>query len=53
MSGYNQGMRDFFDRTNYFHVVNFAFFLKISLLFNVFYCFYMFVNKHFANFTGI
>ena len=36
MSGYNQGMRYFFDRTNYFHVVNFAFFLKISLLFNVF-----------------
>ena len=33
--------------------VKFAFFLKSRLIFNIFFCFCMFVNKHFANFTGI
>ena len=33
--------------------VMFAFFLKSRLIFNIFYCFCMFVNKHFGNFTGI
>ena len=33
--------------------VEFVFFLKSRLIFNIFYCFCMFVNKHFANFTGI
>ena len=33
--------------------VMFAFFLKSRLIFNIFYCFFMFVNKHFENFTGI
>ena len=33
--------------------VKFVFFLKSRLIFNVFYCFCMFVNKDFANFTGI
>ena len=31
--------------------VKLAFFLKSRLLFNIFYCFCMFVNKHFANST--
>ena len=29
-----------------------VFFLKSGLLFNEFYCFYMFVNKHSTSFTG-
>ena len=33
--------------------VKFVFFLKNRLIFNIIYCFCMFVNKHFANFTGI
>ena len=37
--------------SSYFHV-KFVFFLEGRLLFNVFYCFYVFVNKHFANFTS-
>ena len=32
--------------------INFVFFVKDRLIFNVFYCFCMFVNKYFANFTG-
>ena len=32
--------------------VKFVFFLKRRLLFNAFYCFCMFVNKHVAIFTG-
>ena len=33
-------------------LVKFVFFLKIRLLFKVFYCFCMFVNKHFPNSTS-
>ena len=33
--------------------VKFSFFLKSRLIFNILYYFCMFVNKHFANFTGI
>ena len=32
--------------------VKFVFFLKNRLFFNEFYCFWLFVNKHFANLTG-
>ena len=31
--------------------IQFVFFLKSRLFFNIFCCFWMFVNKHFANFT--
>ena len=33
--------------------MKFVFFVKSRLIFNVFYCFTMFVYKHFTNFTGI
>ena len=33
--------------------VKFVFFIKSRLIFNVFYCFTMFVYKHFTNITGI
>ena len=32
--------------------MNSAFFLKIRLIFNIFYCFRMFVNKHFT-YSGV
>ena len=35
----------------FYSPVKFVFFLKSRQLFNVLYCFFMFVNKHFANFT--
>ena len=36
-----------------YSLVKFVYFVKSRLIFNIFYCFCMFVNKHFVNFTGI